>query len=148
MLIWRIKRSPVKSSTCWSCPYVGHEDVCHWGSSGKTPHILHLQTKWSQVLSFTPWPHCSRGRTPKYPPCVGSRTGLAIATSEISKIVSSCLERNHNSTCNPVGRSTGPFQFIIRIRMDLRKSIRLNKLQFRCCTNVQNTQQLCFFFFF
>jgi len=31
------------------------------------PHILNLGTRWRWVVSFTPWPLYSLGKSPRYP---------------------------------------------------------------------------------
>lgn len=36
----------------------------HLGTGSLAPCTLYLGTKWRQVVSCTPWPHCPRGRAP------------------------------------------------------------------------------------
>jgi hypothetical protein len=39
----------------------------YWGSGGKAPRILNLDTIWMWVVSFTPRPHNPQGESSWYP---------------------------------------------------------------------------------
>jgi hypothetical protein len=39
----------------------------YWGSEGITPHILDLGSSWRWVVSSTPWPFYTQGKSPWYP---------------------------------------------------------------------------------
>jgi hypothetical protein len=49
--------------------YLTNWALCHegiWGSGCIYPHFLDLGTSWRWVVSFTPWPLYTRGKSPQY----------------------------------------------------------------------------------
>jgi hypothetical protein len=44
-----------------------HAMKMYWGSGGIAPHILDLDTRWRQVVSFTLRPLYLQGKSPWYP---------------------------------------------------------------------------------
>jgi hypothetical protein len=39
----------------------------YWGSGGVAPRIINLNTRWKWMVSFTPRPLCTQGKSPWYP---------------------------------------------------------------------------------
>jgi len=44
-----------------------HATKKYWGSGGIAPHILDVGTTWRWVVSFTPRPLYTQGKSPRYP---------------------------------------------------------------------------------
>jgi hypothetical protein len=44
-----------------------HAMKTYWGSRGIAPRILDLGSRWRRVVSFTPRPLYSQGKSPRYP---------------------------------------------------------------------------------
>jgi hypothetical protein len=55
----------VKSSLCLTNEVLCHKGI--WGGGCIDPHFLDLGTGWKCVVSFTPQPFYTRGKSPRYP---------------------------------------------------------------------------------
>jgi hypothetical protein len=55
----------VKLSLCLTNQALRHEGV--WGNAYIDLRFLDLGTIWRLAVSFTPWPHYPRGKSPRYP---------------------------------------------------------------------------------
>jgi hypothetical protein len=67
-MVWRLNTQAqvkINLSLCLTNYALRHEDV--WGSGCIDPCFLDLGTSWRWVVSFTPWPLYSRGKSPRYP---------------------------------------------------------------------------------
>jgi hypothetical protein len=66
-LAMRFSRRWMKVKVTLSLRLTKHHAMKTWGSGGKAPHILDLDTRWRWVVSFTPRSLYPQEKSPRYP---------------------------------------------------------------------------------